>query len=274
MAAFALDRREEALLHCERALALANRMDADAHRAWVHLTWGEGAGAREQLERALELAEKLDMPEVAQRAGAAIQTVSASETLRRPTSALREAITSFTLCRDRDRREWTVERCGQSFRLKDMRGLAMLARLVSHPGREVHALDIASGRDGAATGDAVDLGDAGEVIDLQARAAYKSRIIDLRDQLAEAESWNDSARATRIRDELEALQHQIAAAVGLGGRERRSGSAAERARVTVQRRVRQAIKNIAAQDAELGRHLDATIRTGTFCAYEPERGKH
>src|SRR6185503_10321441 len=86
MAAFALDRREEALLHCEHALALANRMDADAHRAWVHLAWGEGAGASEQLERAIELAEKLDMPEVLQRAGAAIQTVSANETLRKPTS--------------------------------------------------------------------------------------------------------------------------------------------------------------------------------------------
>jgi hypothetical protein len=75
-----------------------------------------------------------------------------------------------------------------------------------------------------------------------------------------------------LRYELDALTDQIAGAVGLGGRERRSGSAVERARVVVQRRVREAIKKIADQDADLGRHLDWTVRTGTFCQYEP-RGR-
>ena len=141
----------------------------------------------------------------------------------------------------------------------------MLAQLVEQPGREIHALDLASENDGQA----VDLGDAGEVIDRRARDAYKQRIAELRDELEEAESWSDSARAARIRGELDALTQQIAAAVGLGGRERRSGSAAERARTAVQRRIREAIKKIAEQDRELGRHLDWAVRTGTFCAYEP-----
>jgi non-specific serine/threonine protein kinase len=107
------------------------------------------------------------------------------------------------------------------------------------------------------------------VIDREARDAYRARIAVLREELEEAESFRDSARAERIRTELDALTQQIAAAVGLGGRERRSGSAAERARIVVQRRIREAIKKIADQDADLGRHLDWTVRTGTFCAYEP-----
>ena len=45
--------------------------------------------------------------------------------------------------------------------------------------------------------------------------------------------------------------------------------AVERARITVQRRVREAIKKIADHEAELGRHLDWAVRTGTYCAYEP-----
>jgi len=77
-------------------------------------------------------------------------------------------------------------------------------------------------------------------------------------------------RAARLRDELDTLTEHVAAAVGLGGRARRVGAAAERARITVQRRIREAIARIAAQDAELGRHLDWTVRTGTFCAYEPD----
>ena len=146
----------------------------------------------------------------------------------------------------------------------------MLAKLVDRPGREIHVLDLASAGDGDAPGGpGVDLGDAGEVIDLRARSAYKGRIDDLREELAEAEGWSDAARVTRIRAELEALTRQIAAAVGLGGRERRSGSAAERARIVVQRRIREAIKKIGREDADLGRHLEWAVRTGTFCAYEP-----
>jgi tetratricopeptide (TPR) repeat protein len=269
MAAFALGRRDEALRHCERALALANRMDADAHRAWVHLAWGEGTGEREHLERALELAEKLAMPEVAQRARVGLGAASddAARRTARPPSAIAEAVMCFTLRRDRDGHGWTIERGGRSFRVKDVRGLEMLSRLIRHPGREMHALEVVSERGGEGV---VDRGDAGEVIDLRARDAYKARITELRSDLAEAEGWSDAARAARIRAELDTLTEQIAAAVGLGGRARRSGSAAERARITVQRRIRQAIKKIAVHDAELGRHLDAAIRTGTFCAYEPE----
>jgi tetratricopeptide (TPR) repeat protein len=280
MAAFALGKRDEALRHCERALALSNRMGADAHRAWVHLAWGEGTGAREHLDQALELAEQLGMPQVVERARAATERVSPLPSEARPgagsTSAPREPIAAgarFTLRRDNDRSEWTVEHAGRSFRLKDVRGLGMLAQLVEQPGREIHALDLASESDGGVAGQAVDLGDAGEVIDRRARDAYKQRIAELRDELEEAESWSDSARAARIRGELDALTQQIAAAVGLGGRERRSGSATERARTAVQRRIREAIKKILEQDSELGRHLDWAVRTGTFCAYEPEGKK-
>jgi hypothetical protein len=69
------------------------------------------------------------------------------------------------------------------------------------------------------------------------------------------------------------LIQQLSSAVGLGGRARRAGSAVERARITVQRRVREAIKKIGDHEPELGRYLEWTIRTGTYCAYEPEGRK-
>ena len=41
------------------------------------------------------------------------------------------------------------------------------------------------------------------------------------------------------------------------------------ARVNVQRRIRDAIRRIETHDAGLGKHLDRSVRTGTYCAYEP-----
>jgi hypothetical protein len=45
---------------------------------------------------------------------------------------------------------------------------------------------------------------------------------------------------------------------------------AERARLSVTRAIRRAQQRIAACHPSLGRHLETTIRTGTYCAYVPD----
>jgi len=160
---------------------------------------------------------------------------------------------------------WVIAHAGRVLRLRASRGLAMLARLVAEPGREFHVLDLGGG----AGGPGVDTGDAGPVLDAQARAAYRDRYQDLEDAIAEAEADNDPARAEKARAEREALADELARGVGLGGRDRRTGAAAERARVNVQRRLKDALDRIAAADPDLGRHLSRSVRTGTFCCYEP-----
>ena len=69
---------------------------------------------------------------------------------------------------------------------------------------------------------------------------------------------------------LESLTAELGRALGPRGRARRTGSDAERARVNVQRRVRDAIRRIGDNDPALARHLTRSIRTGTVCRYEPE----
>ena len=163
---------------------------------------------------------------------------------------------------------WVLSQAGRVLRLRASRGLAMLARLCAEPGREFHVLDL--GGAGAADGaPGVDTGDAGPVLDAQARAAYRERYEDLEQQIADAEADNDPARAAKAHAEREQLAEELARGVGLGGRERRAGAAAERARVNVQRRLKDALDRIAAADPELGRHLSRSVRTGTFCVYEP-----
>ena len=87
--------------------------------------------------------------------------------------------------------------------------------------------------------------------------------------LAHAVQQNDVGRAAHLRAELESLRDQIVAAVGFGGRYRKAASHAERARLMVTKAIKAAIAKVRASDAELGRHLATSIKTGHCCAYDP-----
>ena len=78
------------------------------------------------------------------------------------------------------------------------------------------------------------------------------------------------ATSRAINDELAMLSNELTRAFGLDGRDRRAGSAAERARINVNRMLTRAIRRIASASPELGRYLESTVRTGTFCVYLPD----
>jgi hypothetical protein len=171
---------------------------------------------------------------------------------------------TFTLAREGE--VWAVASGGRTVRLKHSRALEILDVLVKNPGRELHVLDLAA----AEAGDgAIDLGDAGEVLDATAQAAYRRRVAELDEELAEADAWNDAGRRERLRAELELLRDELARGVGLGGRNRRSASAVERARVNVQKRLRGVVKRIGDGLPELAAHLEKYIKTGTYVSYRP-----
>lgn len=62
-----------------------------------------------------------------------------------------------------------------------------------------------------------DPGDAGEMLDAEARAAYRSRLAELRAERDEAERFNDPGRVANAEREIEVLTRELARAVGLGG---------------------------------------------------------
>jgi TolB-like protein len=157
---------------------------------------------------------------------------------------------------------WEATFAGHTARLVDMKGCRDIALLLASPHERVHCMEIA-GR--------VAEGDAGEAMDARARASCQRRIRDLQEELAEAERHGDLARSERMGAELDAVIEQLSAAMGLGGRGRKLGDPAEKARTAVTWRIRAAVKKIAGAHPELGRHLQVSIRTGAFCAYAPER---
>lgn len=167
----------------------------------------------------------------------------------------------------REGQYWTLE-ADRTVRLRATKGLGYVATLVEHPGREMHVLDLvepAGTRAGTSDGD--------EILDAQARAAYRDHISGLRGELDEALSRSDVARAEHLEAEIDAVVAQLASATGLGGRARRTAGAAQRARMSVTKAVRSAVDKIQDELPLVGAHLDRSIRTGVNCCYRPEDGQ-
>ena len=108
------------------------------------------------------------------------------------------------------------------------------------------------------------------MLDAQAKQAYRRRLAEIDEDIVEAETLGDTERAARAAAEREFLIRELARAVGFGGRDRRVGSASERARASVTRAVRNAMARIGEHDPALGEHLERAIHTGTWCTYLPE----
>src|SRR6266481_2594665 len=91
---------------------------------------------------------------------------------------------------------WAIGYANATFPLKDVKGLSYVRRLLQHPGEEFHSLDLLNGPVAVisegdeefsvraeGTDRVGDLGDAGEMVDAQAKLEYKRRLVELKEQL-------------------------------------------------------------------------------------------
>jgi hypothetical protein len=172
---------------------------------------------------------------------------------------------------------WAIRYRSHTALLKSTRGLHYLALLLREPGREFHVRELLASPIHASTSVAVavksrvtgGLYGGVPVLDAQAKAEYERRINELRQDLNQAERFNDLHRKTEAQNELQAIADHLASAVGLGGRDRRISSEAERARSAVTKSIKKAIQKIGEAIPSLGYHLAARIKTGYFCSYHP-----
>ncbi|WP_211163691.1 hypothetical protein [Azoarcus taiwanensis] len=170
----------------------------------------------------------------------------------------------------------TVTFGATTVRLKDLKGMRYLERLLAEPGRDFHVLDLVAVERGAlpvgASSDAppVDAQCGLEVFDSKAREAYRQRLAETEEDIAEAEANNDLHRAELARADRQFLVDELCRGVGLNGRARTVGGGLERARTSATRSLRYALKRIARHHPSLGEHLTRTIHTGTYFIYQPD----
>jgi len=173
---------------------------------------------------------------------------------------------------------WSLSFEGHTVALRDLKGLHYLGRLLAHPGREFHVLDLVAGgvappanSPGASDPELTSSGwgDSGLLLDAQAKTAYRRRLVEMDEDIEDARLLSDSGRLVQAEAERDFLIRELSRAVGLNGT-RRAGSASERARVSVTRAVRYAMSRIRQHDPALGTHLDRAIRTGIYCVYLPD----
>ena len=149
--------------------------------------------------------------------------------------------------------------------MPDLKGLWHLRELVSRPREPVPALSLI----GASSDEPIPSGDTGPMLDREALRQYRKRLAELDDELDDARIQGDVERHAKRSAEREALIAELKRATGLGGRPRRSGSPAEKARLNVTRTIRHAITDLSTTVPELAAHLDESIVTGVSCCYEP-----
>jgi tetratricopeptide (TPR) repeat protein/energy-coupling factor transporter ATP-binding protein EcfA2 len=287
MLAAMLERWDDAELHFATATEGCRRLGARAVTARVlyeqaRMLLARGAGpdqarAGALLARAEGICRELDLPGIAERVAA----LAAPAPSNRPAGAAGEA-SGAVFRREGD--YWTVAYRGELARLRDAKGLGYLACLLRRPGQEVHVLELVGAVEGGPAEPSSGLrrrgalqagltvsrlDEADPLLDARAREAYRRRLRELADDLEEARTWSDPERAATAQAEIDALTTELARSAGLDGRHRALATPAERARVSVTKATRTAIRTIGRHCPALGEHLTASIHTGRFCSYAP-----
>lgn len=165
---------------------------------------------------------------------------------------------------------WTLSFAGRTVRVPATKGLKDLHVLLGLPGAEVPATELLDPEGGEVVRAAKRLG-GDPVLDAEARETYRRRLTDLDTLIDRATARHDDEKAARLDQEREALLDELRRATGIGGRPRRLGDEAERARKTVTARIRDTMRRLDEQHPELAEHLRASIATGATCRYRPTR---
>lgn len=187
---------------------------------------------------------------------------------------------------------WKITYKGQTVRLRYSNGLHYIAYLLQKPGGIMDVMTLVhavAGReaDPRAQSDydrhKAELAppnqhlsasrDAGEILDLQAIQAYRSRLEDLKDALEESQRCNDG-RTAEIEAEMDILANQLSGAVNPSGRGRKFVDPNEKARKSISKAIYRSYEQIAKHLPDLEKHLKKNLRIGTSLSYQPESPLH
>src|SRR5690606_7030696 len=212
----------------ERVGALPVAAESQALCALLATSLGHTEKARAHGARARALTQKLGLSGVErrlERSESLTGSRAASAPARRPAGTPQEDVAAPVFSEEGD--VVSISWRGRSVRVKATKGVAVLSTLVARPGVAVHVLDLMHAGQAHAP---VDKGDAGDLLDAEARASYRARVAELRDEISAAESDADLGRLQTLRSELEFIANELSRGSSLGQKARRAPAAEERAR--------------------------------------------
>jgi hypothetical protein len=176
---------------------------------------------------------------------------------------------------------WTISYAEKTAQIRPRVGIRYIHLLLGSPGQSILALNLRQQAEGAPVSDFPPAQDkesyvplaksrAGPLLDKTAKEQYRKRIGFLEGELQKPEVRDDVEKSSKFECELTFLKRELSRSTDLHGRDRHAGDERERARVSVQKAIRAAIKDIGDWNPVLRDHLDASIGTGTYCSYNAE----
>jgi hypothetical protein len=157
---------------------------------------------------------------------------------------------------------WRFSFDGLSVQIPEVKGFYDIRKLVTQPHQLFHCAEL--------MGSTLD-GEGTKLLDETARKQYGKKLLALQSDIQEAERLSDFIHSEKLQDEYDRLVDHLSQSLGLRGKTRLSGSTVEKARSAVTWRIRHAIARIEQHHPVLGAHLSNAVKTGTLCAYKPER---
>jgi hypothetical protein len=163
---------------------------------------------------------------------------------------------------------WELRFSGTGANVRHTKGMLYLAVLLGSPNEDIHAVDLCA----RANSQRQRLKQLGvEASDHQARHDLLRGRRSIEAELKRALSENAHGKVTDLRSKLAAIDTQLRRDFGLHGKVRVYADVGDRARQTVQKSIKVALKNISYVHALLHAHIEDAISTGFSCAYRPRQ---
>lgn len=159
-------------------------------------------------------------------------------------------------CRREDSR-WVLTMGTRTAAVTDCVGVRYLAVLLDNPGQEIRASELA--------GLPADFVAHQPVVDSQALAAYRRRLTELEEEIADARG--NEVLLDNAQREYDAITTELLHSQGLGGRVRTFTGSQERARTSVQKAIKRALARLQDADALIADTLARRLTTGFTVVY-------
>ena len=157
---------------------------------------------------------------------------------------------------------WQISYEGKQVLLTDVKGLHDLVKLLGQPEKQFHCTELMGGG----------LKSASELVfDEKAKRSYQKKMLELQEEIRYLEDINDHQRSATLHKEYDDIVDHLMSSLGLRGKIRKTHDVLDKTRSAVTWRIRNTIQKIEKVHPMLAKHLSASIKTGIFCAYHPEK---